>query len=257
MIKKDQVKIAREILCSFDVPDEEALGLLQSPVAKVREMAEKFLAKKAEERVRINNISLYEKQLQKKGFQLIAGMDEAGCGPLVGPVVGGAVILPPDCCIWGLDDSKKLSEKNRLLLEQQIKEKALCWAVAWINHRQIDRYNILQARLKAMARAVSKLEKKPEYLLIDGNRALAMDIPQTLIIKGDSKSISIAAASILAKCARDRIMLKMAKLFPQYGFEVHKGYPTLLHRQSIALYGPSPIQRMSFSFKEIKNEEKK
>ncbi len=253
MKQKDELKLAKEALSDFNVDDVIVEQYLQSSVPKVRKLAQAFIDKKGVECKRIYNFSLYEKQLWNKGLHLVAGADEAGCGPLVGPVVAAVVVLPVDCCIWGLNDSKKLSEKKRLQLEQQIKAKAIYWSVSWVNHHHIDRYNILMSRLKAIAKAVEKLPQKPEHLLIDGNKALAMDVPQTLIVKGDSKSISIAAASVLAKCQRDRIMGKMAELFPQYGFEIHKGYPTLLHRHRIAQYGPSPIQRMSFKVKEVEN----
>ncbi|MGI6360855.1 MAG: ribonuclease HII [Bacillota bacterium] len=257
MNKREQVKIARELLDSFNLPDETVQELLESPVDKVRSLTRKFLEKKAQEEDRLLHMSLYEKQLWRKGVSLVAGVDEAGCGPLAGPVIAAAVILPQDCFLWGIDDSKKLSAKKRLILEQEIKEKALCWMIFGVNHRYIDRYNILQARLIAMRKAINRLPCAPEHLLIDGNMALSIDTPQTLINKGDGKSISIAAASIMAKCARDRIMVKMAKLFPEYGFEVNKGYPTAYHRAAIEEFGLSPIHRRSFKIKKLAEGENK
>ena len=187
----------------------------------------------------------YEDSLRRQGINLIAGIDEAGRGPLAGPVVAAAVILPPDAYIPGLDDSKKLSEKKRLLLEPLIKEQALAWAVAEVDHTIIDEINILEATKLAMIKAVQQLPKRPQHLLIDALE-LAIDIPQTKLIKGDSISVSIAAASVLAKNARDRIMEAYAVQYPYYNFAQHKGYPSAAHKAAIAEHGLSPIHRRSF-----------
>ncbi|MDO4581001.1 MAG: ribonuclease HII [Bacillota bacterium] len=187
----------------------------------------------------------YERELWARGVYLIAGLDEAGRGPLAGPVTAAAVILPPDCRILGVDDSKKLSPARRAALEPLIKETAVAWAVADVNHRLIDRINILEASRLAMLRALAKLALRPEHLLID---ALSLDtpLPQTAIVKGDANSVSIAAASILAKNHRDRLMEKLDALFPEYGLAQHKGYPTAAHRAACRKYGLSAIHRRSF-----------
>lgn len=193
-------------------------------------------------------MSSFEQELRAQGKQFIAGVDEAGRGPLAGPVAAAAVILPPDAYLPGLNDSKQLSEKSRLELEQQIKEQALAWACAIVNHRVIDRINILEATKLAMEKALAKLEQRPDFVLIDGTIRLPIETEQEALIKGDGRSVSIAAASILAKCARDRMMLQMDRRFPEYQFAKHKGYPTPLHKQLLREYGPSPIHRRSFKY---------
>lgn len=251
MTKTAAIKEARELLknkCSFADEDIDHFlaKLLFSPYAEVRELASKYQARYLAEAARIELMASYEKSLYEQGLQYIAGIDEAGRGPLAGPVVAAAVILPRGCRIWGLNDSKKLSEARRLALEEEIKDKAVAYAVAGVNHLEIDRINIRMASLRSMAKAVERLEKQPEHLLIDAERLPKSDIPQTAIIKGDSLSISIAAASILAKNHRDRIMGRFDKLYPQYGFALHKGYPTPVHKQKVAVYGFSPIHRRTF-----------
>ena len=193
-------------------------------------------------------MSSFEQELRAQGKQFIAGVDEAGRGPLAGPVAAAAVILPPDAYLPGLNDSKQLSEKSRLELEQQIKEQALAWACAIVNHRVIDRINILETTKLAMEKALAKLEQRPDFLLIDGTIRLPIEMEQEALIKGDGRSVSIAAASILAKCTRDRMMLQMDRRFPEYQFAKHKGYPTPLHKQLLREYGPSPIHRRSFKY---------
>jgi len=190
-------------------------------------------------------MSVYERELWQQGLAYVAGLDEAGRGPLAGPVAAAAVILPAACFIPGLNDSKKLTEAARLRLEPLIKEQALSWAVACVNHRVIDEINILEASRLAMLKALSRLTVTPQHLLIDA-LSLAVDIPQSNIIKGDSLSVSIAAASVLAKNHRDRVMLNLARLYPGYGLERHKGYPTKEHRQIIKELGLTPIHRRSF-----------
>ena len=182
----------------------------------------------------------------EKGITCICGVDEAGRGPLAGPVCAAAVILPAGLEIPGLDDSKKLTDKRRRELFPIIKEKAITYGVAFASHDEIDEINILQATYLAMERAMNRLSVRPELALIDGNRAKDFGLPVQTVVKGDSLSASIAAASILAKVTRDDYMEEMAKTYPQYGFEVHKGYGTKLHYEKIAQFGPSPIHRMTF-----------
>ena len=188
-----------------------------------------------------------ETTLREQGFAAVCGIDEAGCGPLAGPVYAAAVILNPNDPIEGLNDSKKLSEKKREALYPQIKERALAWAIASASAKEIDELNILQARLLAMRRAVEQLKIRPDHALVDGNRDPNIpDMPTLLIVGGDGKSASIAAASILAKVERDRAMLEMDKQYPQYGFAVHKGYGTAAHTAALREFGPCPEHRPSF-----------
>ena len=180
------------------------------------------------------------------GVRVICGVDEAGRGPLAGPVCAAAVILPPHIDIPGLNDSKKLTDKRRRELEPIIKEQAIAYGIGFADHEEIDDINILQATYLAMERAIAQLSVTPELALIDGNRAKDFGITEETIIKGDSRSASIAAASILAKVARDDVMLEYSKIYPEYGFEVHKGYGTKAHYEALRTYGASPIHRKSF-----------
>lgn len=189
----------------------------------------------------------YEKAALQKGCKCVCGVDEAGRGPLAGPVCAAAVILPCDLVIEGLDDSKKLSEKKREALYDVITEKAVAYGIAFGSVEEIEEVNILGATYLAMCRAVDKLCGKADYVLIDGNRFPPMlDVPGECIVKGDSKSMSVAAASILAKVTRDRLLLKYAEKYPQYGFEKHKGYGTKVHIEAIRKYGITDIHRPSF-----------
>ena len=181
-----------------------------------------------------------------RGVQLICGVDEAGRGPLAGPVCAAAVILPPNVEIPGLNDSKKLSDKKRRELYPVIKETAIAYGIAFADHREIDEINILQATYLAMERAINQLEVRPELALIDGNRAKDFGIPVETVVHGDSLSASIAAASVLAKVTRDDYMLKMAEEYPGYDFEIHKGYGTKAHYAALTKLGASPVHRMSF-----------
>ena len=192
-------------------------------------------------------MSLYEKALNAKGYLYIAGVDEAGRGPLAGPVTAAAVILSPDTYLPGLNDSKQLSEKKREQLAIQIKETAIAWACVSVDHATIDRINILQATKLAMKQALAELSPQPDYVLLD---ALTLDIalPQEGIIKGDALSVSIAAASIIAKTTRDHLMQEYDHLYPEYQFGKHKGYPTPLHKELLRQYGFSPIHRRTFRF---------
>ncbi|WP_040975987.1 ribonuclease HII [Necropsobacter massiliensis] len=180
-------------------------------------------------------------------YDFIAGVDEVGRGPLVGAVVTAAVILDPHRPIAGLSDSKTLSEKKRLLLEVEIKQNALAWALGRAEPEEIDRLNILQATMLAMQRAVKRLKIQPHFVLVDGNRAPQFDMPAQAVVKGDSLVAEISAASILAKVARDREMQELDRLYPQYAFARHKGYPTKLHLEKLAQFGPLAQHRRSFS----------
>lgn len=181
-----------------------------------------------------------------RGIKLICGVDEAGRGPLAGPVCAAAVILPPNAEIPGLNDSKKLSDKKRRELYPIIKEQAIAYGIAFADHDEIDEINILQATYLAMERAISQLALKPELALIDGNRAKDFGIPVETVVHGDSLSASIAAASVIAKVTRDDYMLKMAEEYPGYDFEIHKGYGTKAHYVALTEKGPCPIHRMTF-----------
>lgn len=178
---------------------------------------------------------------------LIAGVDEVGRGPLVGAVVTAAVILDPNNPIEGLADSKKLSEKKREKLFDEIKEKALCWCIGRAEPEEIDQLNILHATMLAMQRAVEGLLIKPEFVLVDGNRCPKLDIPSQAVVKGDSLVQEISAASILAKVVRDREMVELDKAFPEYGFAKHKGYPTAYHLEKLAEFGATEFHRKSFA----------
>lgn len=199
-----------------------------------------------EERERLFKMTEIERSCREKGFKCIAGVDEAGRGPLAGPVFAAAVILPENCFIPGLNDSKKLSEKKREELFDIICENAVSYCIADISHERIDEINILNATFEAMNNAVNGLDVTPDYVLIDGNRIKGMDVAHETVVKGDAKSVSIAAASILAKVSRDRVMYDAAKQYPQYGFDKHKGYGTKAHCEAILKYGPCKIHRRTF-----------
>lgn len=192
------------------------------------------------------NMWQIEEKYYNNGIRLICGVDEAGRGPLAGPVCAAAVILPPYIEIPGLNDSKKLTDKKRRELYPVIKEKAIAYGIAFADEKEIDEINILQATFLAMQRAIDQLETKPDVALIDGNRAKDFGVPSETVVHGDSLSASIAAASVLAKVTRDDLMLKMAEEYPQYGFEIHKGYGTKAHYAALSECGPSPVHRMTF-----------
>lgn len=189
---------------------------------------------------------LYEKEAARNGYTHICGVDEAGRGPLAGPVCAAAVILPEGCIIEGVNDSKKLTEKKREALFDVIIETAVSCSIAFGTVEEIERDNILAATMNTMRRAVDGLSVKADFAMIDGNRIPPLDIPARCIVGGDAKSMSIAAASILAKVSRDRLMLKYAEQYPEYAFEKHKGYGTKLHVERILEYGECPIHRPSF-----------
>ena len=196
----------------------------------------------------------YENEVYAKGYSAVCGVDEAGRGPLAGPVCSAAVILPRNTVIDGVNDSKKLSEKKRDALFDVIKSKAISYCVAYASVEEIESMNILNATMLAMQRAVAGLDVKADYAMIDGNKVPDLNIDCESIVKGDAKSMSIACASILAKVSRDRLLYEYAEKYPEYHFEKHKGYGTALHREMLQKYGPCPIHRISFLGKRIKNE---
>ena len=188
----------------------------------------------------------YEKEALAKGYKSVCGVDEAGRGPLAGPVCAAAVILPEGVIIDGVNDSKKLSEKKRESLFDVIREQALSYSIAYATVYEIEEINILNATMLAMRRAIDGLDIKADYAMIDGNKIPPIDIDAECIVKGDAKSMSIACASILAKVSRDRLLYKYAEEYPMYGFDKHKGYGTKVHREAILKYGPCPYHRKSF-----------
>lgn len=216
----------------------------RSGVQVLVNQAKKRLQKLEEERERIHQLGKYEREYAQYGY--ICGIDEVGRGPLAGPVVAGAVILPKDCEILYINDSKKLSAKRREELYDIIMEQAVATGIGMVSPQRIDEINILQATYEAMREAISKLSVTPDILLNDAVTIPQVDIPQVPIIKGDAKSISIGAASIIAKVTRDRLMEEYEKIMPEYGFASNKGYGSGAHIEAIKTYGPSPIHRMTF-----------
>ncbi len=198
------------------------------------------------EKERVLEMISFEQDFFNKGYSVIAGIDEAGRGPLAGDVFAGAVILPKGLIIEGINDSKKLSEKKRELLFDVITSNAISWGVGRASAEEIDEYNILNATYLAMKRAVDALSVKPEFLLVDGNRFYKSEIPFECVVKGDSKSISISAASILAKVSRDREIVALSEKYPEYNFAKHKGYGTAEHIKALKEYGPCEIHRKTF-----------
>ena len=194
----------------------------------------------------------FEEKTYEKGYTSVCGVDEAGRGPLAGPVCAAAVILPKGKCIEGVNDSKKLSEKKREALFEVIKTEALSYSIAFATVEEIEEMNILNATMLAMKRAVEGLPQKADFAMIDGNRLPELSIDREFIVKGDAKSMSIACASILAKVSRDRLLYEYAKEYPQYHFDKHKGYGTKLHVEALREFGPCPYHRMSFLGKILK-----
>ena len=187
-----------------------------------------------------------EEAVRERGSLRICGLDEVGRGPLFGPVVAAAVILPRGCTLQGLTDSKKLTEKKRVELDGEIRAHAVAWAIAAIDAETIDRINIRRASLLAMRRAVEQLALRPDFLLIDGRDTVEWDCPQQAVIQGDATSYSIAAASVLAKVHRDRLLVELDREFPGYGLERHKGYPSPAHKAALKRLGPTPMHRKSY-----------
>lgn len=215
-------------------------------VLKLVEKYEKQKAAMAEELERLKKMHEFEDKYSE--YEYVAGIDEAGRGPLAGPVVAASVILPKDCEILYLNDSKQLSAKRRDELFDEIKQKAIAYGIGIVSHGRIDDINILQATYEAMREAIGRMSEKqnPDLLLVDAVHIPDVDIKQVGIVKGDAKSVSIAAASILAKVTRDRFMVEMDKLYPEYGFASHKGYGSKSHIEAIKKYGASPIHRQTF-----------
>lgn len=232
--KEDELKLLIERFLQDD----------RTSVRKLAEKAQKRLKDLEAERQRMYELFAYERKYCE--YQMICGIDEAGRGPWVGPVVAGAVILPKDCDILYINDSKKLSEKKREELYDIIAKKAVSWAVGMASEKRIEEINILEATKEAMAEAVSKLNPQPDFLLIDSVKLKNVKIPQFSFNKGDALSASIGAASIMAKVTRDRMLLEYDKLYPEYNFAKNKGYGTKDHIEALAKYGPTPIHRMGF-----------
>lgn len=245
-------KSAKEIKDIFTQAKEEELPELiqiylqdeRASVQKLAESAKKRLDALDIERKRIEELKKYEKEYSQ--YTYICGIDEVGRGPLAGPVVAGAVILPKDCDILYINDSKKISEKKREELYDIILEKAVSCAVGYASPERIDEINILQATYEAMRDAIAHLSPAPDLLLNDAVKIPKVNIPQVPIIKGDAKSISIGAASIIAKVTRDRLMVEYDKVFPEYDFAGNKGYGSASHIEALKKYGPTPIHRRSF-----------
>lgn len=203
---------------------------------------------KEKELQRLTELKQIEENLHSQGIEYICGIDEAGRGPLAGPVVVAAAIMPKDSMIEGVNDSKKVSEKKRELLYEKITEEAIAWGVGIIDQKEIDRINILNATKEGLTEAVKSLVVKPDRIIVDALNGIdTLGIPYTSIIKGDAKCYSIAAASIIAKVTRDRIMRQWDEIYPQYGFEKHKGYGTKAHIEAIKEYGLCPLHRLSFT----------
>jgi ribonuclease HII len=239
---KNELKAASEteLPVFVETYKEDERSGVQALVAK----AKKGIEALEKERQRTEKMKRYEKEYESYGA--VCGIDEVGRGPLAGPVVAGAVILPKDCKILYLNDSKQLSEKKREELYDVIMEQAVAVGIGYASHERIDEINILQATYEAMREAISKLSVKPDILLNDAVTIPQVDIKQVPIIKGDAKSVSIAAASIVAKVTRDRLMVEYDNVYPEYHFADNKGYGTAVHIEAIRKYGPTPIHRRSF-----------
>ncbi len=245
-VRIGEVKAQLQAACDNELPAfiTQYEGDERAGVRKCVEAARKRMESLEREKLRTEKLWEYERGYS--GYSHICGIDEAGRGPLAGPVVAGAVILPKDCDILYLNDSKQLSEKKREELYTAILEKALCWGVGYASPQRIDEINILQATYEAMREAISKLHPQPDLLLNDAVTIPQVSIRQIPIIKGDAKSISIGAASIIAKVTRDRLMREYDQLFPGYGFAKNKGYGGEAHIEALKKYGPTPIHRKSF-----------
>lgn len=226
---------------------EQLLSDRRGSVRKLALTLSKKLDRLERERERLTHLFDLEEHFRRRQVFRIGGVDEAGRGPLAGPVVAACVLFDENPFIEGINDSKKLSEEKREQIFEQIISQAVSYGIGMADHREIDKFNILEATMLAMRRAIAACTVRPEFLLVDGNQMIRqMDCPQKTVVQGDAKSVSIAAASILAKVTRDRWMKEMAKRYPQYGFEKHKGYGTEEHRRVLLEQGPCEIHRMSF-----------
>lgn len=233
------------------------MELMLADNIKLAEAANNWLIRKNAAVLSMEEKMLYERKLHNQGFNYICGVDEVGRGPLAGPVVAAAVIFPKDIEIYGVDDSKRLTEKKRLALEPIIKEKALAWGIGVVSPEDIDKLNILQATLYAMKNAVNAMPIAPDYILGDAVTVPDIYVPQDPIIGGDGVSLSIGAASIIAKCYRDRLMEEYDDIYPQYGFGQHKGYGTKAHVVAITEFGYTDIHRKSFVVKNMPLKQEK
>ena len=250
-MQNKSVKDIKEIVDNLSVDQYlEYIDILKSDERKSVQKMAVSLAKKLDairkEEERLELINTYEKEAYSKGYLYIGGIDEVGRGPLAGPVVAAVVVLPYNTKIEGIDDSKKVKESKREELFDIIKKQALDYGIGIVDNEEIDDYNILNATYMAMKKALNSMKKQPDYLLVDAVTIPGVDIKQNPIIKGDSKSISIAAASILAKVTRDRMMYDYDKIYPEYGFKSNKGYGTKEHYEAIEKFGITPIHRKSF-----------
>ena len=252
-LSKMSLQQLREYVDGADLLSEEVLEFMANDRrAGVRQLYLKIMrlnVLKQKEMARLQALEVYERDLRSRGFRLIAGVDEAGRGPLAGPVVAAAVVLPPGLRLKGLDDSKKLTPVVRDRLHEEILTGAVAFSESVVSEKDIDRINIYQASLKAMQEAVTKLHPAPDYVLVDAVQIPEIPVPQLPLVKGDGLSASIAAASVLAKVTRDRLMDSYDREYPQYGFARHKGYGTREHVEAICKYGPCPIHRVSFNLK--------
>ncbi len=242
-------EIKKIVSGSAEADGDLIIALMNDSRSGVREIHRRLMRTRsavAAERKRLARMLLYEDDLKARGIHPVAGVDEAGRGPLAGPVVAAAVILPDGSCLTDLNDSKKLTPAKREILEGQIKKTALAWSVGVSSVAEIFKENIHRAGLKAMLRAILGLEIKPVHVLVDGFKIDLLECPQTPIIEGDGLSASIAAASIIAKVTRDRLMDSYHELYPQYGFNRHKGYGTPEHLAALARFGPCPIHRAGY-----------
>lgn len=248
--KKTIPEIKAWLQSETEVSDEMLADLKNDSRSGVRKLVASYLKaqeRKQKELVRLQKMWEFERALWTEGIKWVAGVDEAGRGPLAGPVVASAVILPPDFDVRGLNDSKQLKPEERKCLKERIEQEAIAVGIGIVDQVYIDQHNILQATYQAMRIAVGQLAPRPEVLLVDAVTIPGLSMPQKGIVKGDALSHSIAAASIIAKTTRDEWMLKMAEQYPQYGFEHHMGYPTPEHMEALRKWGPTPIHRKSFA----------
>lgn len=245
-LSMNEVKELYQAACENELPEfiQRFSEDERSGVKKLVESAQKRLLALEKEKQRIYELQRYEREYSQ--YEYICGIDEVGRGPVAGPVVAGAVILPKDCDILYINDSKKLSEKKREELYEEITSKAIAWGIGMISPERIDEINILQATYEAMREAIANLKVKPDLLLNDAVTIPGVDMKQVPIIKGDAKSISIGAASIIAKVTRDRLMVEYDKIFPEYDFAGNKGYESASHAKALREVGPCPIHRRSF-----------
>ena len=245
-LSMNEVKELYQAACENELPEfiQRFSEDERSGVKKLVESAQKRLLALEQEKQRIYELQRYEREYSQ--YEYICGIDEVGRGPVAGPVVAGAVILPKDCDILYINDSKKLSEKKREELYEEITSKAIAWGIGMISPERIDEINILQATYEAMREAIANLKVRPDLLLNDAVTIPGVDMKQVPIIKGDAKSISIGAASIIAKVTRDRLMVEYDKIFPEYDFAGNKGYESASHAKALRKVGPCPIHRRSF-----------